>query len=222
MKLANGINFGAWLIVAVNLLMAFGAIGVFNRMTPAIANILSNNERSLEACEEMLATLVLAGCQKDKTLEERFRSVLERAKSNITESEEPEVLETIGKNYQKAFAGDKNALRITTESIIKLGVINRRAMDEADKRARQFGRGGAWGIVFMAVCSFLAGLIFIRKLNQKVLQPLDEIKNVLTANLGGETRRRCAGANLPGDIRAIFGNLNTVLDRSTHDTFRRS
>ncbi|MEW6709917.1 MAG: hypothetical protein AB1403_08865, partial [Candidatus Riflebacteria bacterium] len=107
------------------------------------------------------------------------------------------------------------------EAILRLGNINRKAMEEADNRARQLGRGGAWGIVFMALCSFLTGVIFIRNLNKRLLAPLEELKTVLKAHLGGETRRRCTGANLPEDIRSIFGSMNSVLDRSMHDTFRK-
>lgn len=220
MKLATSLIFGAWLIVGINLLMAFGAIEIFNRMTPAIANILSNNERSLHACEEMLAAMVFCQCKSDPGQLQNFKAALSRAQNNITEPEEPQILAAINENHEKAFNGDVQAMLATTQSILKLGEINRKAMDTADNRAAQLGHGGAWGIVFMAATAFLTGLIFIRNLQKKLLAPLDEIKNVLVANLNGETKRRCAGANLPGDIRAIFGNLNSLLDRCINDIFK--
>lgn len=220
MKLARSLNFGAWLIVGINLLMAFGAIGIFNRMTPAIANILSNNERSLQACEEMLAALVFSQCKSDAAQIQYFKEALDRAQNNITEANEPEVLALISKFYANAFAGDSQAVRQTTQAILRLGEINRKAMEAADNRATQLGKGGAWGIVFMAGTAFLAGLIFIRYLNRKLLDPLAEIKDVVNANLDGETKRRCAGADLPGDIRNIFGNLNSLLDRAMRESFK--
>ncbi len=221
MKLAKSVIFGAWLIVIINLLMAFGAIGVFNRMTPAIANILSNNERSLQACEEMLAALVFSQCKANAQQIENFKAALDRAQNNITEEAEPEVLSLIAANFTDAFAGNTKALQLTTESILKLGEIKRKAMDSADNRATQLGKGGAWGIVFMAITAFLVGVIFIRNLKSRILLPLDEIREVLKAILGGETKRRCAAANLPDDIRAIFGSLNSVLDRCIHDPFKK-
>ncbi|MFZ5951802.1 MAG: hypothetical protein ACOYXC_13915 [Candidatus Rifleibacteriota bacterium] len=221
MKLAKGMILGAWFLVVVNLLLAFGAIGVFNRMSPAINDILSNNERSLQACEEMLSAMVFAQCGSDADQLKNFKSAFDRAKNNITEKDEPEILEIIKNHHDQAFSGNKDAVKQTVEAILRLGNINRQAMEDADKRARQLGQGGAWGIVFMALCSFLTGVIFIRNLNKRLLAPLEELKNVLQAHLGGETRRRCTGANLPEDIRSIFGSMNSVLDRSMHDTFRK-
>ncbi|GAB4267000.1 MAG: hypothetical protein Kow0029_01160 [Candidatus Rifleibacteriota bacterium] len=216
MKIAQGIIMGAWLIVGLNLLMAFGAIGIFMRMTPAIANIISRNERSLKACEEMLETLALSKCQREnkKILLEQFSAALERARNNITEQHEPAAIAEITDKYIAAFDGDENALEATVKSTVKLAKLNREAMEHADLNAQQLGKGGAWGIVFMASCTFLAGVVFIRNLNSKLIEPLKEIKTVLIAYQNGETRRRCAGKNLSADFRAIFGSLNTVLDQA--------
>ena len=46
---AQSMKFGAWVMIGMNLLMAFGAIWVFTRMAPAIREILSRNARSLYA-----------------------------------------------------------------------------------------------------------------------------------------------------------------------------
>lgn len=222
MRLAKGLIIGAWFLVGINLLMAFGAIGIFMRMTPAIADIITKNERSLQACEGMLATLSLAR-EKNANLGElrkEFITALERANKNITEKEEPIALEKINKNYKQAFSGDLDALRLTVQATLDLGDINRTAMAYADRNAQQLGKGGAWGIVFMAICSFMVGVVFIRNLSQKLLDPLEEIKTVLLAHQNGETRRRCTGANLPPDIRAIYGSINNVLDRSLNNSFK--
>ncbi|NLF98313.1 MAG: hypothetical protein GX569_16395 [Candidatus Riflebacteria bacterium] len=220
MRLAQAFSLAAWLIVTINLLMAFGAIGVFSRMTPAIAEIISNNERSLQACEEMLTSLVMAAHDHgDKKLahSQSFKNALERARNNVTEGEEPAALETIVSHFEGALAGNRQALETTTAAILTLSKVNRDAMASADKKAQQLGRGGAWGIVFMAVFVFIAGILFIQQLNSKLLKPLEEIKTVLLEHQTGETRRRCAGANLPTDIRGIFGSINRLLDRTSHD-----
>ena len=49
MRLAQAVRVGAWILVGLNLLMAVGAIGIFNRMAPAIAVIIERNERSINA-----------------------------------------------------------------------------------------------------------------------------------------------------------------------------
>ncbi|KAF1080450.1 MAG: hypothetical protein GQF41_3274 [Candidatus Rifleibacterium amylolyticum] len=219
MRLARGLSLGAWLIVGINLLMAFGAIGIFMRMTPAIAEIISNNERSLQACEEMLTAIALSANKIGNISEHRnsFKRALDRARNNVSEEEEPAMIEIISQNFEDVFAGKSNAVTLTTNAILELSRINRNAMMNADKRAQQLGRGGAWGIVFMAIFSFVTGIVFIQQMTKKLLQPLEEIKTVLIEHQSGETRRRCAGANLPTDIRGIFGIINRLLDRTSHD-----
>ncbi|NLF96859.1 MAG: hypothetical protein GX569_08990 [Candidatus Riflebacteria bacterium] len=219
MRLARGLSLGAWLIVGINLLMAFGAIGIFMRMTPAIAEIISNNERSLQACEEMLTAIALSANKIGNISEHQnsFKSALDRARNNVSEEEEPAMIEIISQNFEDAFAGKSNSVTLTTNAILELSRINRNAMMNADKRAQQLGRGGAWGIVFMAIFSFVTGIVFIQQMTKKLLQPLEEIKTVLIEHQSGETRRRCAGANLPTDIRGIFGIINRLLDRTSHD-----
>lgn len=219
MRLAKAFCLGAWLVVVVNLLMAFGAIGIFTRMTPAIAEIISNNERSLKACEEMLAAMVMAtGEISDSSSQQKdFKAALVRAGNNVTEGEEPAAITIINSRYEAAFNGNKGAIKATTAAILQLSGINRNAMAEADRRAQQLGNGGAWGIVFMAIFSFIIGIVFIRQMNDKLLIPLEEIKTVLLEHQAGETRRRCAGINLPSDIRSTFGIINQLLDRASHD-----
>ncbi len=221
MRLAKGFILGAWLIVFINLLMAFGAIGIFTRMTPAIADIISNNERSLQSCEQMLTALAQANLQQVKfaELHVSFKQALERALANITEKEETEALAAVKKYSEKYFAGDADSLSETISAILLLSQINRNAMIAADTRAQQMGRGGAWGIVFMAIFSLLAGLIFIVNLQNKLLQPLEEIKTVLQENQQGETLRRCSGISLSSDFKNLFEQINRALDKNINQNF---
>lgn len=220
MKLANGLIFGAWLIVFINLLLAFGAVGVFMRMTPAIADIISNNERSLQACEEMLVALSLnSDSHTSEQMHERFKKALNRALLNVTEHEEPAVLKIIEEKSRLFFSGSKKALSETVEAVTRLSEINRRAMSSADMRAQQLGKAGAWGVVFMAVFSLLAGIIFIVNLKNRLLKPVEELRDVLQAHQKGETMRRCSGVNLATDIKNIFGAINRLLDRTINQNF---
>ncbi|MDD5092378.1 MAG: hypothetical protein PHQ23_15875 [Candidatus Wallbacteria bacterium] len=222
MKLSNSVNFGARILVAMNLLMAFGSIWVFVRMTPAIEMISERNEKSLYACEEMLESL--AGLPADKGEADRrklmFEAALKKARSNVSESEEPEALETISRHFHSAFEGDWSAKEKTVSGISHLSRINRKAMAEANRKAKQLGYAGAWGVVFMAAGVFLTGLIFMRGLRKTLVSPLEEISSVLTAYAGGDTLRRCSGANMSPGIRSVYNSLNDLLDNlsSHHQT----
>ena len=52
MKSGKLITLSAWLQIAFNLLLAFGAVWSFQRMTPEIRQIYERNVKSLSACEK--------------------------------------------------------------------------------------------------------------------------------------------------------------------------
>jgi hypothetical protein len=215
MRLAHAIRLGAWLLVGLNLLMALGSIGIFTRMAPAITIIIDQNERSLQACEDMLALLALSNNSSEDltTRLHNFENAYERAKNNVTEAEEPVVLQSIEKIFPSALSGNLIARQAVVAAIVDLGKINREAMIKADARARQLGFAGAWGVVFMACSIFVAGMIFVRRVSHRVIKPLEEIHNVITAQRNGETLRRCTGVDLPHEIQKIFIGINEILDK---------
>lgn len=215
MRISKAVIIGAWLLISLNLLMALGSIWIFMRMTPAIKDIIEQNEHSLQACEEMLASLaILDGDTKaNQKLIVNFKEALSRADNNITEAEEPAAIEIIRSHFKAAFEKDIKAKDNTVAAIMLLGKINREAMIDADKRARQFGSAGAWGVVFMASTLFFAGMLFKRNLMINLLNPVEEINAVITAYRNGDTMRRCSGADLPADFVSIFYGINEVLDQ---------
>jgi methyl-accepting chemotaxis protein len=219
MKLAQSIRLGAWFLIALNIVMAFGSIWIFMRMAPAIEIIIEQNEKSLHACEEMLSTLVLVNQKgnNDEHFIEIFSKALDRAKSNITEKEEPIAIEAIRVNYVQAFEGKSEGVKKTVAAILDLAKINRDAMVKADWKARQFGNAGAWGIVFMASAVFTIGMLFIRGLKKSLVKPLEEIYSVIQAVKAGDSMRRCTGADAPHDIKAIYYGVNELLDNDTSD-----
>jgi len=217
MRLAHAVKIGAWFLVALNLLMALGSIGIFMRMAPAITTIIDRNGRSLQACEDMLGALALAGATTHEEKIRLFQEAFTRARNNVTEAEEPASLDSIAAVFQDAFRGDMKARQTTVDAIVNLGRINRSAMIRADENARKLGYAGAWGVVFMAILVFIVGLIFIRNLTRRLVVPFREIHTVIAARRNGDTMRRCTGTDLPEDIQRIFKGINEILDQcQTH------
>ncbi|WP_321283821.1 hypothetical protein [uncultured Vibrio sp.] len=220
MRLAHAVRVGSWVLVGLNLLMAVGAIAVFSRMAPAIEVILDRNERTLQACENMLSILALVdnGSRFSPHEERAFRKAFIRAKDNVTEEQEPLALEQIENNLQQLFAGDRLTRRRSVEAILSLGQINRHAMIVADQHAQHLGRNGAWGVAFMAISAFFAGVLFIRGLTKRVVTPLEEIHTVMNAHRNGDTMRRCTGVDLAQDVSLVFTGINEMLDQQTTGT----
>lgn len=215
MRLALAVRVGAWFLVGLNLLMAVGTIGIFTRMAPAIAIIIERNDRSLKACEDMLAIMATTGIGSPFSLEQEriFQTAFDRAKANVTEPQEPEILKRMEPTLPPLFGGDAAVRKEVVEAAVQLGKINRDAMTIADQRAQQLGRAGAWGVVFMALSAFLAGVIFIRSLTRRVVTPLEEIHTVIIAHRNGDNMRRCTGADLSQDVAAVFTGINDLLDQ---------
>ncbi|MBN2161771.1 MAG: hypothetical protein JXR25_10205 [Pontiellaceae bacterium] len=209
MKTAQSVKLGAWLLISLNLLMAFGSIWVFVRMAPAIDVIIVQNEVSLQACQDMLAALATDADTTGSI--ERFRKALERAGNNVTEAEEPVIIRKISESCDAAFSGTGRTK--TIEAILELGTVNRNAMRQADQRAQQLGYAGAWGIVFMATAIFLIGMMFQHRLKTNLTEPLQEINAVTDAFCKGDAMRRCSLDRPPNNIKRVLNNVNQLLDQ---------
>lgn len=215
MKVSNRISIGAWVLIGLNLLMAFASIWVFNRMAPAIEIIIKQNERSLFACEQMMSTMVNRQlmAEVDPELVAYFEDALDFARKNITEEGESTQIALIDSNYLDALNGHIEAGTVTLEAIKALSQINRTAMEVADLKARRLGYSGAWGIVFMATAIFGFGLFFSRRIKRNLITPLEEIHNVLHDVEEGNNFRRCTGTELPNEIHEIYREVNRLIDK---------
>lgn len=203
------------MLIVLNLLMALGSIWVFMRMTPAIEVIIARNERSLQACDDML--VIMAGTVSSRDVAQRqqsFAAALEKVRLNITESHEGETVAAISKNYRQALRGNHRARKLVLAQLVQLTHINREAMVSADKQAKQYGHAGAWGVVFMAIGVFFAAMLFLRSIRKNLAEPLIQISSVVAAQLEGDTLRRCGGANVPGEIKSLYDGINELLDKN--------
>ena len=63
----------------------------------------------------------------------------------------------------------------------------------------------------------MVGMLFIRSLKRNLVKPLEEIHSVIQAFRNGDIMRRCAGSDIPPDIKTIFNGINEILDLHTHD-----
>ena len=217
MRLQRDFLLSVGILVAFNVLLAFGAIGLFTRMSPAIERILQENVYSTDAAEEMLALLARPSIEPTSAVRQRqFEEALQRAKSNTTELEEMPVLRRIEQHYVVALAGDDIALSVVVQALRQLIAINRQAMVSADQEAQRLGNAGAWVAVFITVFSFGISLIISHRLERHVLSPLVELHDVLEAVRVGNYHRRCRALAAPDEIRQVLSSVNFLLDRSTN------
>lgn len=200
-------------LVLLNLLLAFGAIGLFIRMRPAIERILHENVYSTVAAEEMLAELAHAG-SAPLTPEARARvgQALDNAKLNVTEEEERPVLAALERAMPSAMEGDADARRHAVASARQLIQINRVAMQEVDDEARRLGSAGAWAAVFIGFLSFLMSVVVVVRLQKRFVRPLVDLHQVLVGARAGDRLRRCGVADAPREVIQVTQAVNRLLD----------
>jgi len=203
-------------VVVLNILLAFTTIGLFSRMSPAVAKIMAENVYSIEVAEHMLTLLAL---QQGQPFMEpaalQFERELERARGNITEDAERTVIESLVTSRPEIIAGDSGSVDRAVRSLQKLIEINRIAMREQDRVAQRLGIAGAWASVFVAIFSFLLGSSLIRRLDRRVIEPVVELQRTVAAARQGDLFRRCQIHEAPKELRAISGSVNYLLDHGT-------
>lgn len=201
-------------LLALNLVLAFGAIGLFVRMGPAIEHILEENMHSIVAAEEVLAELIFAGpAPLSPDAGDRVREALERAKRNVTDAAERPVLAALELELPRAVAGDPEARVRTGAKLRELIHINREAMHDADADARRLGNAGAWAAVLIGFGSFLLSLFVVTRFRERLVRPLIDLQQVFDDVRQGNRLRRCrVSDDAPRELQQLAIEINKLLD----------
>lgn len=198
-------------LLVLQVLTAFAGIGLLARMEPAIGRIMTDNDRSLQAVEQMLAVLA----HPDPAAEQRarFAEALSIADHNITEPEEREVLARLRAASEPALTGNRGAVLIAIRELRALGHINREAMRVADRDALRLGLAGRWALTLLGLMGLLAGVISTRRVQRRFLTPINDLAGVIEDWRGGEGRRRCRSF-ADTELTPVLAAVNELLDRA--------
>ncbi len=212
MEIRRTLLIGIFGLVTLNILTAFGVVGLLMRMSPIIEDILKQNVQSLEAGENMLAIVALSTSEASAERITLFDAALRTAWENVTEVEERPVLSRVEAAKRAAFAGDPEARTELVGALRELAEINRRAMRSADEEAQRQGTAGAWFAVLVALLGVVFSTFMGRRLNRKLVEPLNQLLHVLQSYRAGDRHRRCTAAEVPPEFRMIFQSVNQLLD----------
>lgn len=213
MQAGKTVMVGVWLMIAFNLLLAFGAVWSFQRMSPEIRRVYERNVVSLDACENML--LAMTGGAVDF---EAFSEALSAAERNITEEGEKETLARIRSRLAALEKNDGAAKTETIADIKALSLCNKKAIVSSAEKTQRLRRAGAWGIVFTTLVFFMAAAVFEQRLRRTFIVPLKELGAVLEARMRGDRYRRCNGIDASADMKRIFKSVNDLLDSNQQPT----
>lgn len=202
------ITLSIWFLILFNLLLSFGSVWSFQRMSPAIKQIYERNIKSLSACEDMLFAITA-----EKTDMKKFSEALQIAEHNITEPGEEISIRTIRQLTGKLTDEEPGVRPKLIREIINLSNCNRQAVMESAQKTQKLRQAGAWGIVFMTLVYFAVAIFFEQRIRRTLLTPLQEINTVLQENMRGNRFRRCNLLHASDDMRKLFTAINELLDR---------
>jgi methyl-accepting chemotaxis protein len=164
-------------------------------------------------------------------LEARFDAALGKVEANITMVEERGIIRRVQEGYRRyrearedlvdrhpqeplaAYQRDIHPrFKKVKEAVQELVSVNRRAMLEADRRARTAVSVNAAWLGFIIVVALISVAVIYRWLNRDVLIRLEEIREV--AELGsGDAPRRRVSVQGNDELARIGKSLNATLDK---------
>lgn len=213
MQLTRNLRLAVAALIALHLASAFAAIGLLGRMQPAIERVLDQNVYSLVAVEEMLSVLSEPEALGSDPGHGRFRAAYDRAAANITDDRERPILETIDRLSSSSLPAEPAGRRALVTELVHLGEVNRADIADANASAQRLSTAGAWALVFLAVVTLLSAIAALRRMDRRVLQPVEELHDVLVGLRKGEARRRCRpGVGASQELAKAMAALNRVLD----------
>jgi hypothetical protein len=213
MQLRRELRLATGTFLVSNLILSFGAIGLFTRMGPAIERILQENVYSIRAAEDVLGELALAGEDPlPETSRLAIRNALVRARSNVTEPQEMPLLDRIGDHIERALDGDAVARVAVVANTRALIAVNHDAVSRRDDQASRLGRAGAWAAALIGMMTFALSLFVARRIERRMVGLLVQLSSVLTENRAGPSRRRVHPTEGPSEVREISDLVNQLLD----------
>lgn len=244
MTLRTRLLLGYGYLVVLILAVAGTSAIAFLHLSSGINVVLDENFRTIRASMEMIESLerqdsetlaaLLEGqvdSQALARLEASFDAALRVAQGNVTEPEEPVVLERIERDLA-AFLAARNALieerpeaplaaynrrvfplfsRIKGE-VLHLLEINQRAMIQADREARETAlQAGAVLGVLVAV-GLVSFVLLARVMQRTILGRIEELRRGIEAIATRDSRRRLReeGAD---ELTVVARRTNELLDR---------
>jgi nitrate/nitrite-specific signal transduction histidine kinase len=200
-------------MVGMNVLVAFGAVALLTRMTPAIAHILEDNVESMRAADQVLAVLAVeTDSHPSDQAQQRVQSAISRLRENVTEQSEITTVASIERRWRSVLDAQPGARAALVTEVLELVATNRRAMQQADAEAKRLGTAGAWATASLGIVALFMSVVILRRLSRRVLNPLAELFQTLKSAEGGDPFRRCTPVDCTSELQQVMHAVNALLD----------
>lgn len=205
-SLRSKVLLGYLVLVSATAVLGVWAVANFIILGGSIGQILQRNYRSVKAAQMMSDALerqdsaelmFLFGHQEQaenlfRSSETVFLEQYTRAKDNVTEPGEAEIIDSIGKLYpqylllfdQLKQSGNNGEFYLSTvkpvfdsakETINNLLEINQDAMVRAERAAEKRSEFAVYSSLIISALAVIFGILFALKLSQIIIRPLQEV-----------------------------------------------
>jgi PAS domain-containing protein len=202
-----------WLgvLVAMQLVLAFGAVRLLGRVGPAVERTESGPLTALMAVQEMLAAAAVDGLPTDERLE-AFGHALAQAQAVVTDADGQALLDAVAAQQKPALTGDTAARQRLVQQLQQFGQTRRGLIARASSRARRLSGGGAWAVVLLSLCTLTLSLLAAARLQRRLLAPVAEMHGLLASLAQGDRYRRWVGRRRSPEFEHMGEALNNLLD----------
>ncbi len=216
------------------LLLAVGLAAIFslNHLAQTADTILADNYRSIREARRMQEALLGLGgalpeqerATQSEELAEAFENALRACENNITEPEEPKLLQALRSEWNASRSNLSSAhISILSEKVSRLITLNEEAMYGHRQHTRDVARVLTFVLVIVVGLTVVALIGFSLLAARRISWPISEAANNLNRILASSRARDDIGASNAGEIERLQAEVRNLLGRvSRHEAEQES
>ncbi len=211
MQASRELRLWVGVLVAMQMVLAFGAVRLLGRVGPAVERTESGPLTALMAVQDMLAAMAADGLSTEERLE-AFGHALSQAQAVVADVEGQALLDAVVAGHEQALTGDDTARQRVVQQLQQLGEARRGLIARASTRVRRLSGGGAWAVVLLSLCTLTLSLLAATRLQRRLLAPVTEMHGLLASLAQGDRYRRWAAGRRSPEFERMGEALNRLLD----------
>jgi|GEM_PF-6682801 len=214
MEVRRDVLLGIITLVAFYLALSFAAVGLQQRLEPTLYTIKDRNVVSVISSMELLAIL-------EEGDPERMEALADVLLNNETEEGEREIAARIHALVAQDLVSNTDEYQHLVSDLQEIIEINQAAMLTYADQAFRLAQGGGWVLITLAAIGIWAAWFIVRRLQQRIVVPLERLAETMRRGRSGTTRMRAYAQYAAYEIREAANALNALLDERAANYDRR-
>lgn len=202
-------------VIVMSVFLGLGAISLMERIVPVMDAMLEKNASVMIKANELVSLISQSENQNKIDIENQYWAVFEDFKKVDLADDKIllDELEELSKEYWSLSEG----LPLGIKLIDKFSQISKHQLQEIEiknKKAQQMGITSAWALGILLLISVGVQLLLRANILKFLIDPLEQLVNVLTAYNSGNKMRRCLPQKgTVDDIKQASYLVNKMLDK---------